>query len=324
MNREVNGNTGVDGNTAVYGVIGNPVGHSFSPQIHGYLAELCGLNMAYMPFCVSDHLVQDAICGAYALGIKGLNVTVPHKKAVMSHIVDIDDMARQIDAVNTLVWTKGGYKGYNTDHIGIDRTIADLGMTFSERTVAIIGAGGSAYAAGVAAAKGKARHIVILNRTQENARLLALHINRHYNTPVTFSNLDGQVLNGQVLDEQVDIVIQTTTVGFGQAVGKSPVAPGFFKGVQLAFDIIYTPWETEFLRLAKSLGFPLVTNGFPMLVHQAVAAFNLWHGGILEGIIHDKHDKNDRHDKHDKRDKRDKKMETHIKTLEGQFRLYSG
>ena len=258
-----------NGKTTVYGVIGDPISHSFSPQIHGYFAGLCGINMAYVPFHVKGQNIPDALRGAHALGIRGLNVTVPHKKAVMPHLAHIDPMAQKVNTVNTLIWTEDGYTGHNTDYIGIQRTVASLNITFKDRYVAVLGAGGSAYAACIAAADQEAKHITIINRTHENAVILASHINSHYNIPVElFSDSSPRP----------DVVIQTTTVGFGEAKDMSPIPnPGFFAGVQLAFDIIYSPWETVFLHQAKKAGVPKVVNGFPMLVYQAAAAFGLWH-----------------------------------------------
>jgi len=283
MNREINGQT------SVFGVIGDPVNHSLSPQIHGYFADLCGLNMAYLPFHVKDHAIPSAVKGAHALGIRGLNVTVPHKQAVLPYLTHIDPMAKQVGTVNTLLWTAEGYTGYNTDYIGIQHTLKALNMSFKDSTVAILGAGGTAYAAGIAAAAQKAKHIIIINRTRENAVFLASHINTYYNVSVDVSVPEKF---SDVSASKPDILIQTTTLGFGESKDKSPIPTStFFKSVQLAFDIIYTPWETLFLRQAKEAGVPHIINGFPMLVYQAAAAFDLWHNteiiknGEMETII---------------------------------------
>jgi len=279
MSRDINGHT------TVFGVIGDPISHSFSPQIHRYFADLYNLNMAYLPFHVKDSNVPAAICGAHALGIRGLNVTVPHKKSVMPHLSHIDPMAQQIGTVNTLMWGKEGYAGYNTDYIGIQRTLEDFDISFKNNTVAVLGAGGTAFAACVAAATQGASRIIIVNRTKENAIFLASHVNTYYNVPVDifvpeeFSEAFFKATEKHNI--RPSIVIQTTTIGFDKTKDESPI-PGscsymdFFAGVQLAFDIIYTPWETIFLQQAKEAGVPKVTNGFPMLVYQAAAAFDLW------------------------------------------------
>jgi len=258
----------INGSTAVFGVIGNPVSHSFSPRIHGYFAERHGLDMAYLPFRVADNKVKEAVNGAHALEIKGLNVTIPHKMAVMPYLTKIDDMAEKIGAVNTLVWTEGGYEGYNTDYIGIIRSIEKTGLNAAGADVLIIGAGGSACAAAAAACTMGAGKITIANRNLKNADKVAYIINKHYNTRVEICRLDE--ISG------ADIAIQTTTLGFGEKADESPVRDAsFFPKLSLAFDIIYTPWETVFLKAAREAGVPCI-NGFSMLVYQALAAFEIW------------------------------------------------
>lgn len=258
----------VNGETAVFGVIGNPISHTLSPQIHAMFAKICDVNMAYVPFHVNE--LSDAICGAHALGIKGLNITVPYKKDVMPFLLSMDTMAQKVGAVNTLVWQPDGYVGYNTDYIGISRTICAIGMDFLGKNVVILGAGGSAYAACIAAAEYGAKSITIVNRTVENAKSLASHVKTYYDIPIEINKLNFDTYG-------FDIAIQTTTLGFGNNLNKSPVDDlKFFKGLQLTFDIIYTPKETMFLRQAKQAGVKTV-NGFSMLIYQAAAAFSLWH-----------------------------------------------
>jgi len=267
----------INGHTAVYGVIGDPVSHSFSPQIHGYFADLCGINMAYLPFHVKEAEVPNAINGAHALGIHGLNITVPHKKTILPHLTQVDVMAKRVGTVNTLMWTDRGYIGHNTDYIGIQHTLASLGMSFKNSTVVILGAGGTAYAACIAAADQGAKELTIINRTRENAIFLASHANTYYNVPVNVLGFEAF----SNLSVKPDIVVQTTTIGFGEAQDHSPVPDSykkFFRDVQVAFDIIYSPWETAFMRQAQEADVPKIVNGFPMLVYQAAAAFDLWHG----------------------------------------------
>ena len=118
-------------------LIGNPVGHSLSPMIHNTLAERMDINMAYTAFKVESDGLDDAIRGAYALGIRGLNVTVPHKCDVIRSLVDIDELAGHIGAVNTLVRVDGGYKGYNTDIIGLGRELDEENIIIKDNDVII-------------------------------------------------------------------------------------------------------------------------------------------------------------------------------------------
>ena len=265
----------INGQTKVYGVIGDPISHTLSPQIHSYFADLSNKNMAYLPFYVKGMALGDAIRGAHALGIHGINVTVPHKKAVMPFLSDMDPMAERVGSVNTLVRKNDGYIGYNTDYIGIEQTLAALGLSFEGKRVAVIGAGGSAYAACVAAAENNASYLGIINRTISNSEILASHVKKYYNILVELQVEDS--------DKEYDMILQTTTLGFGELKDRSPAtSTAIFSNVQLVFDFIYSPWETLFLQQAKAAGVSNIVNGFPMLVHQAAAAFSLWHDEKLE------------------------------------------
>ncbi|MCL1998259.1 MAG: shikimate dehydrogenase [Turicibacter sp.] len=260
-----------NGKTAVYGVMGDPIQHTLSPQIHAYFAEFYGVNMTYTPLHVKSEMLETAVRGAHALNIKGLNITVPHKKAVLPFLSNLDTMAEKIGSVNTLEWTPQGYKGYNTDYLGIKHSLDLMNVGFSGRTVTVIGAGGGAYAACMAAAEFGAKHITIFNRTKENANALANQLKKCYNIDVA------------VAKSPSDVVIQTTTLGFGTLQDYSPIASlDFFEGVELAFDIIYTPQKTIFLRQAEEAKVPKVINGLPMLIYQAFEAFVIWNESIAE------------------------------------------
>ncbi|EKC54658.1 shikimate 5-dehydrogenase, partial [human gut metagenome] len=122
----------IKGTTRVCGLIGNPVGHSVSPAIHNNLAQLTGKDMVYTTFKVEKGDVASAVRGAYSLNILGLNVTVPHKSEVIDSLVDIDPLAKAIGAVNTLVRVDGGFKGYNTDILGLARELEDEGIELAD------------------------------------------------------------------------------------------------------------------------------------------------------------------------------------------------
>ncbi len=272
----------VTGKTAVYGIIGEPIGHSFSPIIHNSIAdELLSIDMVYVPFHVTKGNLEDAIKGARNLGIQGLNVTLPYKREVIPYLADIDPIARQIGSVNTLKLTDKGYVGYNTDAVGILMSLKRQKVDLKDKNVLILGAGGSAYAAAIAAASHFPAKIMIANRTQDNAIELKEHVAK------TYKKVALQVVP---LDEIMsiaacDIIIQTTTVGFGDLIGETPLPDtSFFKkaGVSTAFDLIYLPWKTQFLDDAAKSGVKNTMNGFNMLIYQAIASQEIW-----LGIVHD-------------------------------------
>lgn len=136
----------INGYTRTCGVMGNPVEHTMSPAIHNTLAKELKENLVYVPFRVPEGQVKEAVEGAYALNLLGCNVTVPYKSDVIPYLKEIDGLAERIGAVNTLVRTEGGFKGYNTDMPGLLRAIQSEGIELKNKTVVILGAGGASKA----------------------------------------------------------------------------------------------------------------------------------------------------------------------------------
>ena len=166
----------MDGKTRVCGLIANPVEHSMSPMMHNFCAENRG-ELSLRSFQGGGRPGGDAVKGAYALNILGMNVTVPHKQRVMDFCLNWMRDARAIGAVNTLVRTDEGYKGYNTDGAGFSRALAKAGIRIEGEHCLLMGAGGAAKAAAYVLAKGGAAKIHILNRNEARARELAGYIN---------------------------------------------------------------------------------------------------------------------------------------------------
>ena len=163
----------IDGYTRVCGVMGNPVEHTMSPAIHNTLAEQLGENLAYVPFRVPAGAVGEAVRGAYALNLLGVNVTVPYKSEVIPFLKETDPLAETIGAVNTLVRTEGGFKGYNTDMPGLYRAMCEDSVKIEGEDVLILGAGGVARAVAILAVDKGVGRVCILNRTLEKARKIA-------------------------------------------------------------------------------------------------------------------------------------------------------
>lgn len=266
-------NNNIKGTSEIYGVIGNPIHHTFSPAIHNTMAQFLNKDIAYIPLKVEQEDLSDAIKGAYALNIKGLNITVPHKVSVMQSLCKIDKAAEVIGAVNTLKYTPNGYEGYNTDVIGAYYAIKNDGYEIKDKTILLLGAGGAANACAVMSAQHNCKKLYIANRTLEKAQLLAKRVMDNYDCDV-----DAISINDIDIIPQCDIIINTTTMGFGDNIGISPVKDINFyknKNVKLVFDAIYAPWQTQLLADAKDNGCHTI-NGFTMLVYQAVAAEEIW------------------------------------------------
>lgn len=270
----------IDAKTALCGLIGNPVGHSISPFIHNTLAQKLGINLAYVTFKVESGDVKTAVKGAYALNIKGMNVTVPHKQEVMGALVKVDELAKNIGAVNTLVRVEGGFKGYNTDYLGIKRQLVCDGIDIEGREVIILGAGGASRAVTFMCATTGASRVYLLNRSVDKAQRLADDVNVYIGKDcVKAMPLDGyKKLTGFGGAGKKYIVIQTTSKGLYPDVDGTPIEDvAFYDMVEAAVDIIFNPSQTRFMKLCREHG-ARAYNGLEMLLYQGVAAFELWNG----------------------------------------------
>lgn len=253
-------------------LIGNPVEHSISPLIHNTLAEKMHINLAYTAFKVEKDNVGNAIRGAKALGILGMNVTVPHKCDVIQYLDEMDELAAKIGAVNTIVTTNNGYKGYNTDIIGLGRQLREEEIQINGRDVIILGAGGASKAITYLCAQEGAARIFLLNRSINKACELANEVNEHFSNVVVPMELNDY---GQLPKKKYP-VIQTTSVGLYPNVDKAPIEnEDFYELVEAGVDIIFNPKETKFMKMCKAHNAPAY-NGLKMLLYQGIAAFELW------------------------------------------------
>lgn len=166
----------IDGYTRTCGLIGSPVEHTMSPAIHNTLAEAMGENLVYVPLHVQAGHVREAVEGAFALNLLGCNVTVPYKSEVIPYLKEIDPLAAKIGAVNTLVRTENGFRGYNTDMPGLLRALESDGVKTAGERVLILGSGGVARAVAVMLSE-RAEEVIILNRTVEKAQKIADEVN---------------------------------------------------------------------------------------------------------------------------------------------------
>ena len=261
-----------DGKTRLCGLIGNPVEHTMSPLIHNTLARLKNQNLVYVPFHVKENL-SDAVKGAYALNVLGMNVTVPYKSDVMESIVDIDELAERIGAVNTLVRTSNGYKGYNTDMPGLLRGMQSDGIEIAGKDVVIVGAGGVARAVAVLCAFSNVRKVYLMNRTVSKAEAIANEVNNSFQKEIVMAL--GLHDYDSLPDEKM-LAIQCTNMGMHPDVDSTPIEDAaFFEKIHTVYDLIYNPEETKFMKLAKSYG-AKAYNGLKMLLYQGIIAFELW------------------------------------------------
>jgi len=257
----------------VYGLLGNPVGHSLSPPMHEAGYEALGLDARYVTFEPED--AGAAIEGAAALGIAGLNVTIPFKRDVLDH-VEPDATAERIGAVNTVDLSEGTPTGHNTDVAGVRRSFDHHDVALDGATAVQIGAGGAGRAVAFALADAGA-DVRIANRTASKADDLAADVAALADPP---AGADPEV-TGYGLDAVPDLLADADVLANATSVGmeadESPVDAGTLHGDLVVFDAVYSPVETRLLRDAAAAGARTI-DGAWMLLYQGVAAFERWTG----------------------------------------------
>lgn len=264
----------IGGHTRTLGLIGNPVEHTMSPVLQNFLAEKLGIDVCYVPFHVRDGYLEDAVRGAFALNILGLNVTVPYKSDVMAYLSDADDMAKRIGAVNTLVRGESGYKGYNTDMPGLYRAMCHDGVDIRGKEVVILGAGGVARAVAMLLFEKGAAGVIIFNRSIEKAKAIADEVNALAGKE--FVRAYETTSYREVLGEKRYIVVQATSVGMLPDTEHAVVEEeDFYRRVEVGYDLIFNPPVTKFMRLCARAG-ARSYNGAKMLAYQGIIAFELW------------------------------------------------
>lgn len=263
----------IDSHTVLYGVIGDPIRHSKSPIMMNRAFRETGINGVYTAFHIKDGSLRDFIAGVRAMGIRGVNVTIPHKLRVMELLDEIDEGARVIGAVNTIVNDNGRLIGYNTDGIGYVRSLKEEAVPdLSGKRIMVIGAGGAARGIVYALLGESPAGISIVNRTVERAEELASSFAGGAVRLDAASNERLEELCGDA-----DIVINTTSVGMFPNVEESPVPGEWLKPGAVASDLIYNPLQTAFLKGAEARGCT-AHGGLGMFIYQGAYAFEYWTG----------------------------------------------
>lgn len=247
--------------TRVYGVIGNPIGHSLSPHQHNAGFAARKIDAVYLPFLVED--LSDFVESVAPMGVKGFSVTIPHKERIIKYLAGCDALAAAIGAVNTVVVRNGGrLYGYNTDYVGVLEALKSRARLRGSR-VLIVGAGGAARAVAFALAQAGAS-VYICARRQKKAEAIANAVN-------------GNLINwGRLRHEFFEAIVNATPVGMYPFENESPLEAHDLN-CRLVFDTIYRPRKTKLLQLAEHRGIETV-SGVEMFVAQGAAQFEIWMG----------------------------------------------
>ena len=262
----------------VLGVIGDPIAHSFSPDMHNAAIDALGIDYCYVAFQVRPENVGEAVNGLRGFGILGLNVTIPYKLAVMEHVDQISEEALAVGAVNTIHNEDGSLTGHNTDVYGVTVAIERVaGMTLFPESCVVLGAGGAARAATYALGRrDEVKQITILNRTVDRAESLALDMEKITGKRILPATLDGA--SEKKAFDDAGLVVNTTSLGMFPETGASPlVSEGAVHPDLVLYDTVFNPLETSLMRQFKSKGAPAY-GGLDMLVFQGARSFEIWTG----------------------------------------------
>jgi shikimate dehydrogenase len=264
----------ITGKTSLVGIIGDPVEHSLSPPMHNAAFKHLQMDYVYVPFHVLKENLPNAVEGAKAMGMKGLNVTIPHKREVINFLDELDTAAELIGAVNTIKFDEKISKGFNTDGLGAVMAIEEVKSVKGKKLV-ILGAGGAARAICFQLLLNGAGNISIVNRTLENACQLKDDLLKNFSAEVSCLKLDDKL--EEVL-EDTDVLINTTPVGMHPHEHQRPIVNKdmLHQGL-LVNDIVYNPLKTGLLREAKKAG-AMTISGVRMLIYQGIEAFRIWTG----------------------------------------------
>lgn len=268
----------INHNSSIVAVIGHPIKHSFSPLMHNISFDILKLDYLYLSFDVPSESLKAALKGMVALGIKGFNVTLPHKEKIVDFLNDVSEEASVIGAVNTVVNENGILHGYNTDVTGIVETLLPFKDEISGSEVTIVGAGGAARAALYSLIRHfKVERINLINRTEQKAEGLKDYFSAKmlYNSIKTYDLTPPDLTD---VFNRSKLIINTTSIGMTPEEDDTPTSiPESFHKEQIVFDVVYNPLETTLLKIAREKG-AITLNGLRMFVEQGAKSFELWTG----------------------------------------------
>ena len=266
----------IKGTTQLLGVIGYPVEHSFSPLMHNAAIAHLNADYAYLPFPIRPDNLEQAIAGFAAIGLRGFNITIPHKQAIIPLLDEASDVAKAIGAVNT-VWREGDrWCGTNTDAVGFLAPLETLDSSWSELPAMVLGNGGAARAVVAACAQLGCPEIWVVGRSPDKLSAFAQSWTASSDISKRLKTADWQKLSDYL--PKAGLVVNATPIGMHPRVEDSPLSgeqAALMREGAIAYDLIYTPRPTQFLRQTRENG-AIAIDGLEMLVQQGAAALEIW------------------------------------------------
>jgi shikimate dehydrogenase len=266
----------ISGKTRLLGVIGSPIAHSLSPVMHNAALQAMCADFVYVAFPIEASVLSQAIAGFAAIGVEGFSVTIPHKQAIMAELISISDLAKAVGAVNTVWKRPDGWHGTNTDVEGFVSPLRELDRDWSKQTAIVLGNGGAARAVVAGCAELGFNQIQVVGRDVQKLEDFLTSFNPFESvasklTVKTWDCLDDAIQNA-------DLIVNSTPIGMAPKTDASPLTTTQAQKIKpgtIAYDLIYTPNPTEFLKQAKAQN-AMAIDGLEMLVQQGATALKIW------------------------------------------------
>lgn len=264
----------ITGYTGLYGIVANPIKHSFSPMMHNTAFQTLGIDDVYLAFEVKEEQLPDFITSVKTLNIKGFNVSMPYKLKIMTYLDEFTKEARLCQAVNTVKNENGKLIGHISDGKGFIKACEEKGWQVENQKIVILGAGGASSAIIVSLALAKAKEIIVYNRSDKP---FIRELNKQLDCSIVLKTLDDkEALKDDLKDAYM--LVQTTNVGMSPNIDGCLIEDDSYlhQGLKIA-DIIYNPKETKLLKMAKEKGLEYM-NGEGMILYQGAVSFEFWTG----------------------------------------------
>lgn len=269
-------NLDIKGSTKLFCVIGNPVGHSISPEIHNSIFKKLNNNYIYIPLKIKKERLKEGMI-TLKNGFQGFNVTIPHKQNIMEYLDKIEDQAAEYGAVNTVKIENGKLIGYNTDGFGFSKSLEINNIEVRDRKVLLLGAGGAARVVAYELLK-KGGKLSIATRNEGKARKLIKDLEGVFGKNCSSYEEIKNIKNNYYG------IINATPVGMAPNIDDIPIDIRVFKNTEFVYDLIYNPYQTKLITMGEAHGAKGV-NGLAMLFYQAVRAQEIWGNYCLENSI---------------------------------------
>jgi shikimate dehydrogenase len=264
----------INADTQYLGLFGDPVAHSLSPLLHNYILQEMGYNYIYLPFAIPGERLEDAVNAIRSLNFRGVNVTIPHKEAVIPYLDEISPAAAACGAVNVISNENGRLRGYNTDGAGFIASLQEAEVPLQGRAL-FIGAGGAARSLAVSLAAEGISQLDFIDINLPRAEALADSLALSHISAAAYLMSTEKFTE---LASLCNIIINCTPVGMYPAIDESPVAAlDMLQPGAVVCDIIYNPLHTRFLAMGQARGLKTI-NGLSMFVHQAALSLEIWLG----------------------------------------------